>query len=1003
MRSSRALLLWLAMTGMAADDGRRHVCNVEDVQGTGARVERAAPPAAPAEPLIPYAPLFEGDRVVFQDSRSRVEVLCGGEREILHKGERVWVAPRAVPPPGRAAHIMAWLRDFFLTAERHDESVASLRVRGDDEPPSLPLLAGADGVFAAGRSALFLAWTGGAAPFSVRIYRPGDGQTVWSATGVGVRRARLSGEPVAPGTYELEIRDAHGKAGGARLRALGPADLPAVPPAFAAGGADDLVGRTLEAGWLAAQGGGRLGFEAYQRAAEIAETHGPARLLRDALEQGLRPGPAPADDPGSGAQEKASGRALLVGVTKYIHLPQKRQLEGSGNDAALLRELLTGARFRFDPDRVTVLAGWPADERLRPTRANISHEFARLAAESGPGEVVVIFLAGHGSQQPADADPDDPEPDGLDETFLPADAAGWNGRAGHVDGAIRDDDIRAWVAAIRARGAFVWLLVDACHSGTLVRGNPLSAERERRLPADQVVPEEVLREARGRTLERGGALGISPEDRDLVALYAAQPDELTPEMRLPTGEGPWHGLLTWTVAEVLSESASPLTYRELAERVTARYRMLQRFSPTPLLEGGGLDRRVLGLEEWPERPQILLAGADPERPGSFRLRAGSLLGLRPGSVLRVYPPAGAPQAGRPLGHVEIVSAGALDSLAAPVAYAGAPAPLADALVAGARCEPVLLQYGDLGLRVAVQTQGASAPGAETPEPVTWPRGAGPPAIEAALARLERAGGLVARADEAGRADWLVRQHGADTLLVPASGWSERFPGRDRFTLGSKAGETADETAAHLASLLGRVARARGLLEVAREAIRTAEARPEEAGVRLELLRASAAGAPADPVPFGPAGRLLRRGDRVAFRITNSYRHPADVTLLFIDNGYGIDPLFPRAAQYNRLAPGESVTTKTFTVDAKTAGPEQVVAIAVRGGGTPVSFAYLAQPTLEPASSRAGHGDRSVSALARLLESVLYGKSQARTPTIDEAAGYSISFLGWTTMPERGGP
>lgn len=1008
-----ALLLCLAGAAAAGAGGPRHACNVEDVQGTGVTVLRdQAPPA----PLLPYSPLFEGDRLVLANDRSRVTVLCGGERRVLSRGMSPWSVPTALSPPGRAANVMAWLSDFFGTAERHGESVASLRVRGDEEPLSLPLLAGADGAFAAGRRALSLAWSGGEPPFSVRVYRAADDRTVLAAKDIEARRVRLTGEPVAAGPYELEVRDARGKVAGARLRALAPAELPQmpqIPPAFAAAGPDDRVGRTLEAGWLAGEAGGRLAFEAYQRAGEIAEEHAPARALRDALEQGLRPDsppisptpPAPPTPP-SPAAGPVKGRALLVGCSTYIHLARKWQLQGGENDAALMRELLTGDRFRFDPARVTLLAGWPADEQRRPTRANIARAFARLAAEAGRGEVVVVFLAGHGSQEPAEADPD--EPDGLDEIFLPADVAGWNGRTGHVEGAIRDDEIRAWVTAIRDRGAFVWLLVDACHAGTLVRGTPTAAERERRLPVDQLVPKPALATAR-RPAARGGGiggdtglLGLSRGASDLAALYAAQPDEVTPEMPLPGVTGVWHGLLTWTVAEVLSASASPLTYRELAERVTARYRTLSRFSPTPVLEGDGLDRRVLGLEEWPDRPKILLAGASPDRPGSVRVRAGHLLGLLPGSILRVYPPAGAPQADRPLGYVEIVRAGALESLASPVTWDAAPAPLPAALVEGARCEPVLLQYGELALRLAVQRQDEGAAGGEEPEPVTLPRGSGPPDVEAAVARLEKEGGLVRRVDDAREADWYVRTRGKDVFLVPSSGWPGRSPGRapgrERFAL------TADRTATHLASLLGRVARARGLLAVAGAAERTGGGQPEREGAHLELLRATTAGSPpTEPVPFGPAGRVLRGGDRVAFRITNPYRHPADVTLLFVDNGYGITPLFPAAAEYNRLGPGESVTTGTFTVDEKTTGPEQVVALAVRGGaGAPVSFAYLAQPALEPVQSRSGDPDRGISALARLLESVLYGRGEARTPTIDEASGYSISFLGWTTLPARGG-
>ncbi|MFP5285456.1 MAG: hypothetical protein ACLGI9_06940, partial [Thermoanaerobaculia bacterium] len=141
------------------------------------------------------------------------------------------------------------------------------------------------------------------------------------------------------------------------------------------------------------------------------------------------------------------------------------------------------------------------------------------------------------------------------------------------------------------------------------------------------------------------------------------------------------------------------------------------------------------------------------------------------------------------------------------------------------------------------------------------------------------------------------------------------------------------------------------------------------------------------------GRVLRLGDRVAFRITNPYRHPVDVTLLFVDSAYGIEPFYPRAGDYNRLGQGDSSLTGVFRVERRASGPEQVVAIAVRSGsGQPVDFSYLAQPALDPARSRTRESD----GLARLLESVLFGTGEARAPRVMDAEGYSISLLSWTT-------
>ena len=57
-------------------------------------------------------------------------------------------------------------------------------------------------------------------------------------------------------------------------------------------------------------------------------------------------------------------------------------------------------------------------------------------------------------------------------SFLQRHAGRWNGSAGGVENAIVDDEFGAAIDALRAKGAFVWVVFDACHSGTMDRGAP---------------------------------------------------------------------------------------------------------------------------------------------------------------------------------------------------------------------------------------------------------------------------------------------------------------------------------------------------------------------------------------------------------------------------------------------------------------------------------------------------------------------------------------------------
>ncbi len=124
------------------------------------------------------------------------------------------------------------------------------------------------------------------------------------------------------------------------------------------------------------------------------------------------------------------------------------------------------------PAAIVTLAGLPADEADAPdAREHRARVPARCAIRRGGRS------GGHPAcrpRQPAagESRSDRREPDGLDEIFLPADVAGWDGVAGRVTNAIVDDEIRAVgrsTSGTRARSS--GSIVDACHSGTMSRAD----------------------------------------------------------------------------------------------------------------------------------------------------------------------------------------------------------------------------------------------------------------------------------------------------------------------------------------------------------------------------------------------------------------------------------------------------------------------------------------------------------------------------------------------------
>jgi hypothetical protein len=130
-----------------------------------------------------------------------------------------------------------------------------------------------------------LAWSGGAAPYSVRLEAL-DG-AVLLAREVDV--TRLPAEPLtlAPGALRLTIRDATGIDLERRIEVRDAAPEP--PPGLIPAGIPDALGTVLEASWLAGVERGAWRLEAYRRASEAPADYAPARGLRDALEAGAAP------------------------------------------------------------------------------------------------------------------------------------------------------------------------------------------------------------------------------------------------------------------------------------------------------------------------------------------------------------------------------------------------------------------------------------------------------------------------------------------------------------------------------------------------------------------------------------------------------------------------------------------------------------------------------------------------------------------------------------------
>lgn len=219
------------------------------------------------------------------------------------------------------------------------------------------------------------------------------------------------------------------------------------------------------------------------------------------------------------AAASAADHAVIIGVNTYTRYQphEKADLLAPESDAQSVKEFARDA-LGFDPAHIETLLG-PENT----TRARIMAALDRLPASTSPGDRVLIYFSGHGTQI---TDLNGDEGDGLDEALMPSDSRAMTGPSSNL---LLDDDIDALLR--RLEGRRVTLVIDACHSGTLTRAIDEPAAvgvRTRFLPAERDAARPATARVVRPALQDASISGTPMRD---VALWAAvSPAELAVEV-----------------------------------------------------------------------------------------------------------------------------------------------------------------------------------------------------------------------------------------------------------------------------------------------------------------------------------------------------------------------------------------------------------------------------------------------------------------------------------------
>lgn len=275
--------LWQEITPVGARTAPRIVGTVERIDHWSGGVPRALieRAGAPERTLIPGEYIYDGDRLRAPAADTTIVVARQrGPLTICPLRARQEDCVALID--GKGGFLQSAAR-FAASLDKivgwYGSSLTANLVTRSANPPRVKLGAGMPQKIAAGERALWLAWSGGEAPWLTRVSQPGGGISELRSRQPS---ATLPSLRLRTGPAVVEIIDVRGRA--VRLEI----EVTALPPLpdFAGMAPTPLHARYLAAGWLAMQEDGAWVIEAATRLNEITQEYPAARALQSGLAAG---------------------------------------------------------------------------------------------------------------------------------------------------------------------------------------------------------------------------------------------------------------------------------------------------------------------------------------------------------------------------------------------------------------------------------------------------------------------------------------------------------------------------------------------------------------------------------------------------------------------------------------------------------------------------------------------------------------------------------------------
>jgi Caspase domain len=225
-------------------------------------------------------------------------------------------------------------------------------------------------------------------------------------------------------------------------------------------------------------------------------------------------------------------RSLIIGIDVYQHV---RQLKGAVADALDIEKSLRSMGI----SDVTTLINAGA------SRENIMQAIKDLVQRTGPNDLIVLSIAGHGAQEPETVKGS--EPDGIENVFL---LPGFELTARGSKQRILGSEFNHFIRQFESRGAKVLFVADTCHGGGLAREIDPRAEE---MSFRQVPTYTLLVDALKPVTDDQESLTDLDLDKTTF-LAAVDRNTKAPEIRIPGIDG-FRGALSYAVARAFEGNA----------------------------------------------------------------------------------------------------------------------------------------------------------------------------------------------------------------------------------------------------------------------------------------------------------------------------------------------------------------------------------------------------------------------------------------------------------------